>query len=89
MDSMNSEERSQVFVDENDQRDWPVADDSVEAFMQTRFRVSSMTDDEVHRNFLRCRYSPDADDSYATLGALSALPGENTRLGATTHRLLQ
>jgi hypothetical protein len=50
MDSMNSEERSQVFVDTNDQRDWPVADDSVEAFMQVRFRVSSMTDDEVQRN---------------------------------------
>ena len=46
MDSMNSEEHSEVFVDAN-QRDWPVADDSVEAFMQARFRVSSMTDDEL------------------------------------------
>jgi hypothetical protein len=46
-DSMNSEEHSQVFVDVNDQRDWPVPDNSVEAFIQTRFRVSSMTDDEV------------------------------------------
>ena len=35
---MNSEEHSEVFVDANDQRDWPV-DDSVEAFMQARFRV--------------------------------------------------
>ena len=47
MDSMNYEEDSEVFVDVSDQRDWPVADDSVEAFMQLRFRVSSMTDDEV------------------------------------------
>jgi hypothetical protein len=55
--------------------------------MQARFRVSSMTDDEVQRNLsiLRRRYSPDADDSSATLGALSALSGENTRLGATPH----
>jgi hypothetical protein len=55
--------------------------------MQIRFRVSSMTDDEVQRNLsiLRRRYSPDADDSSATLGALSALSGENTRLGATPH----
>ena len=47
MDSMNSEEHSEVFVPVSYQRDWPVADDSVEAFMQLRFRVSSMTDDEV------------------------------------------
>ena len=47
MDSMNYEEHSEVFVDDNDQRDWPVPDDTVEAFMQARFRVSSMTDDEV------------------------------------------
>jgi hypothetical protein len=47
MDSMNSEDHSEVFVDVNDQRDCPVADDNVEAFMQARFRVSSMTDDEV------------------------------------------
>ena len=32
LDSMNSEEHSEVFVDANDQQDWPVADDSVEAF---------------------------------------------------------
>ena len=51
MDSMNSEEHSEVFVDANDQRDWPVADDSVET----------------------------------TLGTLSDLSGENTRLGATPH----
>jgi hypothetical protein len=84
---MNSEEHSEVFVDANDQRDWPVADDSVEHFMQARFRVSSMTDDEVQRNLsiLRRRYSPAEDDSSATLGALSALSGENTRLGATPH----
>ena len=62
-------------------------DDSVEAFMQLRFRVSSMTGDEVqrHLSILRRQYSPDADDSSATLGALSALSGENTRLGATPH----
>jgi hypothetical protein len=55
-----------VFVDANDQRDWSVADDRVEAFIQARFRVSSMTDDEVQRNLsiLRRRYSPAADDSY-------------------------
>jgi hypothetical protein len=55
--------------------------------MQARFRVSSMTDDEVQRNLsiLRRRYSPATDDSSATLGALSALFGENTRLGATPH----
>jgi hypothetical protein len=47
MDSMNSEEHSEVFVDASDQWDWPVADDNVEAFMQLRLRVSSMTDDEV------------------------------------------
>ncbi len=47
MDSMNSEEHSEVFVDVNDQRDWSVADDNVEAFIKARFRVSSMTDDEV------------------------------------------
>ncbi len=52
LDSMNSEEHSQVFVDVNDQRDCPVADE---------------------------------DDSSAILGALSALSGENTRLGATPH----
>ena len=84
--TMNSEEHSEVFVDANDQRDWPV-DDSVEAFMQARFRVSSMPHDEVQRNLsiLRRRYSPHADDSSATLGALSALSGESTRLGATPH----
>ena len=38
-----------------------------------------------HLSILRRRYSPDADDSSATLGALSALSGENTRLGATPH----
>ncbi len=56
-------------------------------FMQARFRVSSMTDDEVQRNLsiLRRRYSPDADDSSATMGTLSSLSGENTRLGATPH----
>ena len=83
---MNSEEHSEVFVDANDQRDWPV-DDSVEAFMQARFRASSMPHDEVQRNLsiLRRRYSPHADDSSATLGALSALSGESTRLGATPH----
>ena len=47
MDAMNSEGHSEVFVDVNDQWDWSVTDDSVEAFMQLRFRVSSMTDDEV------------------------------------------
>jgi hypothetical protein len=47
LDSMNSEEHSEVFVDANDQQDWPVADDSVEAFLKLRFRVSSMTDHEV------------------------------------------
>ena len=54
----NSEEHSEVFVDANDQRDWPV-DDSVEAFMQARFRVSSLPHDEVQRNLsiLRRRYS--------------------------------
>ncbi len=87
MDSMQSEEHSEVFVDASYQRNWPIADDSVEAFMQLRFRVSSMTDDEVqrHLSILRRRYSPDADDSSATLGALSALSGENTPLGATPH----
>lgn len=84
--TMNSEEHSEVFVDANDQRDWPV-DDSVEAFMQARFRVLSMPHDEVQRylSILRRRYSPHADDSSATLGALSALSGESTRLGATPH----
>ncbi len=55
--------------------------------MQTRFRVSFMTDDEVQRNLstLRRRYSLDADDSSTTLGALSVLSGENTRLGDTPH----
>jgi hypothetical protein len=59
----------------------------VEAFIQSRFRVSSMTDDEVHRNLsiLRRRYSPATDDSSATLGSLSVVSGENTRLGATPH----
>ena len=47
MDSMNSEEHSDVFVDASDQWDWPVDDDNVEAFMQLRLRVSFMTDDEV------------------------------------------
>lgn len=84
--TMNSEEHSEVFVDANDQRDWPV-DDSVEAFMQARFRVLFMPHDEVQRylSILRRRYSPHADDSSATLGALSALSGESTRLGATPH----
>ena len=84
--TMNSEEHSEVFVDANDQRDWPV-DDSVEAFMQARFRVLSIPHDEVQRylSILRRRYSPHADDSSATLGALSALSGESTRLGATPH----
>lgn len=79
--TMNSEEHSEVFVDANDQRDWPV-DDSVEAFMQARFRVLSMPHDEVQRNLsiLRRRFSPHADDSSATLGALSALSGESTCL---------
>ena len=56
--TMNSEEHSEVFVDANDQRDWPV-DDSVEAFMQARFRVLSMPHDEVQRNLsiLRRWYS--------------------------------
>ena len=76
MDSMNSEDHSEVFVDVNDQWDWSVTDDSVEAFMQLRFRVSSMTDDEVQRNLsiLPRRYSPDADDSSATLGVLLSFP---------------
>jgi hypothetical protein len=52
MDSMNSEENSEVFLDVNDQRDWTVSDDSV---------------------------------SSGTLGALSVLSGENTRLGPTPH----
>ena len=84
--TMNSEEHSEVFVDANDQRDWPV-DDSVEAFMQARLRVLSLPHDEVQRylSILRRRYSPHADDSSATLGALSALSGESTRLGATPH----
>jgi hypothetical protein len=75
MDLMNSEDHSQVFDDTNDQRDWTVADDSVEVFMQARFRVSPMTDDEVHRNLsiLRRRYSSHADESFATLGAPSHL----------------
>ena len=59
-----SEENSEEFVDATDQRDWTVA---VEAFMQARFRTSSMTDDDVHRNLslLRRRYS--MDDSGTTL----------------------
>jgi hypothetical protein len=74
---LNSEEHTEVFVDANDQRDCPVPDDNVEAFMQTRFHVSSLTANEVQRNLsiLRRRYSPDTDDSSATLGALSALSG--------------
>ena len=82
---MHSEENSEEFVDSTDQRDWTVADDSVEAFMEARFRTSSMTDDDVHRNLslLRRRYS--MDDSATTLGALSALSGESTRLGTTPH----
>ncbi len=62
-----SEENSEEFVDATDQRDWIVADHSVEAFMQTRFRTSSMTDDDAHRNLslLRRRYS--MDDSGTTL----------------------
>ena len=53
--------------------------------MQSRFRTSSMTDDDVHRNLslLRRRYS--MDDSATTLGALSALSGERTRLDTTPH----
>ena len=47
--SMN-EEHSEEFVDATDQRDWPVVDDSVEDYMQTRFQTSSMTDDDVYRN---------------------------------------
>ena len=45
MDSMtmHSEENSEEFVDVTDQSDWPVADDSVEVFMQTRFRTMKMT----------------------------------------------
>jgi hypothetical protein len=50
LDSMNSEDHFEVFVDVRDKRDWPVTDDSVEAFMHLRFRVTSMTDDEVQRN---------------------------------------
>ena len=78
-----NEEHSEEFVDATDQRDWPVVDDSVEAFMQARFRTSSMTDADVHRNLmlLRRRYSSHPDDSAATVGALSALSGESTRLG--------
>ena len=55
--------------------------------MQARFRVLSMPHDEVQRylSILRRRFSPHADDSSATLGALSALSGESTRLGATPH----
>ena len=82
VDSMN-EETSEEFVDATDQRDWPVVDDSVEAVMQARFRTSSMSDEDVHRNLmlLRRRYSSHPDDSAATVGALSALSGESTRLG--------
>ena len=55
--------------------------------MQVRFRASSMTDDDVHGNLsiLRSRYSPYTDDSTTTLGALSALSVERTRLGTTPH----
>ena len=55
--------------------------------MQSRFRTSSMTDDDVHRNlsFLRRRYSSHADDSVTTVGVLSVLSGECTRLGTTPH----
>ena len=82
VDSMN-EETSEEFVDATDQRDWPVVDDSVEAVMQARFRTSSMSDEDVHRNLmlLRRRYSSHPDDSVTTVGALSALSGESTRLG--------
>ena len=82
VDPMN-EEHSEEFVDACDQRDWPVVDDSVEALMQARFRTSSMTDEDVHRNLtlLRRRYSSHPDDSATTVGALSALSGESTRLG--------
>ena len=85
VDSINEETsiNEEEFVDATDQKDWPVVDDSVEAVMQARFRTSSMSDEDVHRNLmlLRRRYSSHPDDSATTVGALSALSGESTRLG--------